>query len=361
MILQPIVSALAEKCAGLDDKAVLESYELFISEDDYCQIESNLIQIQGLFQPGFSAKFALYSWNGTYFLVVTGMPELSPQRGVEMGYLGVDNDDNEALYYLFASQAGLLVKETVTPNEVYNNVFTEENKRERIQRKIIEPFFPEIFIYKIDEAKVALALPIDDYCLKLLTLKYISGAFRENAFTPVTLSLDAITMYDKLSSNTDRLIPIDNLIQSILAYKWNFLFLDLYRCIERLYVIGWVLDYYETFGSMLNKEALHTKLTERSVAHHEDMIISYLFTKLDDHLLAELDSVRGGKKHADFIYDLRNSIVHYQTSEVTLTDVEWDVISVFLLKAIDRLYSDLNSDIRMLGNKEFKKDKSGGE
>lgn len=361
MVLQPIVLALAEKCSGFEDKAVLEPYEIFISEEDYNLIENNSIKNNGLFQPSFSAKFALYEWDGVHYLVETGMPELSSKRGAQIGYIGVDNDDCKALFFLFLNHTNLQVKETVTSEEVYNTVFTEDNKADKIPWELIKLFFPEVNIYKLDEKDIVLASPVDEYCLKLLTLKYICAVFRENLFTPVRLSEDAVTMYETLSGNVDRLIPIENLVQSILAYRWNFVFLDLYRCIERLYVIGWILDYSETFNSLLDKEDVHKKLIERFIGHHEDEIINYLFTKLDGSLLSELDTLRGEKNQADYIYDLRNSIVHYQTSDVTHTDAEWNTISIFLLKAIDKLYTDLRDDIRTLGNKEFKKDKNGGE
>ena len=358
VILQPIVNALAEKCTGIASIAELESYEINVSEEDYSLIEDNKILCYGLFQPSFSAKFALYEWDGAFYVVESGMPELTAKTGSEIGYLGLDNEDNEALFFLFLNKAGLQVKETAKAGDIYNTVFTEDNKTDRIGRVVIEQFFPEVNIYKLDMAKVVLSTPVDEYNLKQLTLKYICAVFHENPFTPVKISTDAIALYEKLSENTDHLIPIDNLVQSILAYRWNFVFLDLYRCIERLYVIGWVLDYSSTFGSSLGKEDIHTKLLDRSVAHHEDEIIKYLFTLLDAGILAGLDPIRNKTEHSVFIYDLRNSIVHYQTSDVKHTDEEWNAIALFLLKAIDKLYTDLAVDIRMLGNKEFKKDKT---
>lgn len=358
LILQPIVNALAEKCSSFASKAELEAYEIFVSEDDYGLIEDNKIQRCSLFQPSFSAKFALYELAGQYYLVESGMPELSSKTGRGIGYMGIDNEDYEALYFLFVSQAGLAVKETVRADEIFNAVFTEDNKTDRIRREIVEPFFPEVYIYKLDGVKIVLTTPTDEYCLKQLTLKYICAVFGENQFTPVKISKDAIALYDKLAENTDHLIPIDNLVQSILAYRWNFVFLDLYRCIERLYVIGWVLDYTTTFGSSLGKEDIHKKLLDRAVAHHEDEIIKYLFTLLDAGILAGLDSIRDKTEHSVFIYDLRNSIVHYQTNDVKHSDEEWNIISVFLLKAIDKLYTVLATDIILLGKKEFKKDKA---
>lgn len=357
-VLQPVVSALANKCSKLDNIETLESYEVYISEDDYDLIENNKIQQIGLFQPSFTAKFALYEWNASYYLVESGMPELSVLRESEVGFIGMDNDDCEALYFVFLNQAGVQIKASATADEIYNAVFTEEYKTDRIPRESIEQFFQEVNIYKIEDGKIDLPTPVDEYMLKQLALKYICSVFQEKAFTTINLSTEAIICFDKLSKNTDHLIPIDNLVQSIMAYRWNFVFLDLYRCIERLYVIGWVLDYSEAFNSPLGKEDVHAKLIERFIAHHEDEIINYLFTKLDSNLLAELDNVRGEKKQADYIYDLRNSIVHYQTSDVILSDNEWNNIIIFLLKAIDKLYTYLKNDIITLGNKEFKKDKS---
>lgn len=357
-VLQPIVSALADKCMDLADRAELESYELFVSEEDYSLIEENKIVCRGVFQPSFLTKFALYEWAGDFYLVESGMPEVADKIGREIGYLGQDNGDNEALYFLFLSQSGVQVKEAAKSDEIYNVVFTEDNKTDKIRREIIEVFFPEVFVYKLDNGKIAISSPADEYSLKQLTLKYICAVFKDKPFTPVKIASDAIALYDRLSENADHLIPIDNLVQSILAYRWNFVFLDLYRCIERLYVIGWVLDYTTTFGSSLKKDDIHNKLLERSVAHREDEIIKYLFTLLDAAILADLDPVRGTTKHSAFIYDLRNSIVHYQTSDVKHTEEEWNTISVFLLKSIDKLYTDLAADIRLLGDKEFKKDKS---
>jgi len=359
-LLQPIIESLANKCSDIvspEEMLRLKKYRIHVSEDDYKLIEDNKIKQRSSFQPSFLSKFALFACDSAFYLVQSGMPELISKIGQEMGYLGLDNEDNEALLYLFLSQANIQPSESVSAGEIYNMVFTNQDKEGEVYREVVEKFFPQVNIYKIESAKIPVD-HVDDYFLKQLTLKYICALFHEKPFTPVKLSSDTISLFDKLSDDAGHLVPIDNLVQSILAYRWNFVFLDLYRCIERLYVIGWVLDYSNCFGSSLDKAAVHEKLLERYVQHHEDEIIKYLFSLLDASLLTELDSIRGKTEYSDFIYSLRNSIVHYQTNDVSFSDTEWDVIVKFLLKAIDDLYNKLEVEIKTLGDKDFKKDKT---
>lgn len=357
LILTPIIKQLAKKCEGLIARTEAESYQVFVTEADYDLIANNAIVRIGVFQPSFSSIYALYKWEEDLFFVETGMPELT--RGAEaVGFKGMDNDEIQAFYLLFVGGVGLGLKETVTSEEVFDSVYTENNRVERVKMEVFERFFPDVFIYKIDGVSIPVPEVVDEFYLKQLSLKYICSVFKESQLSPVKISKEAINLFDKLSEKQDKIIPIDNLVQSILAYRWNFVFLDLYRCIERLYVIGWILDYSQTFDSKLDKSAVHSKLIERAIAHHEDEIIEYLFSLLDGALLSELDVVRDNKNYSDYIYDLRNSIVHYQTNEISQTDEQWDVVVVFLLKAIDKLYSDLAEDIKLLGNKEYRKDKS---
>ena len=139
--------------------------------------------------------------------------------------------------------------------------------------------------------------------------------------------------------------------------QWQFVFLDLYRCIERLSAIGWVHDYSQYFQTGLPKEEMFNRIKKRGMIYNEGEILDHLFTLLDDDTKMSLASITE-KNAASFIYSQRNGIVHYQKTDINHSDTEWDTIIVFLLNAIIQLYNNLSDDINDLGDIEYSRNKT---
>ena len=351
--LAPIIDALVEKCST---EIKTTDYRIYLDKAQYDLIEHNHFTSISTFHPNPYTYFALYQQDTYYYLVESGFPELRPEDEKHFGYKGKDNDSNAALYLLFLVNLNVSPKYGVHETELLDNVFTEDAMSYGIDRNSIESFFPSVNIYEIPVATTLIPGNEADYFLKQIVLKYICATYKLVESSLIKFSDRALELFDRLSVFPDHSLPIDNLIQSILAYRWQFVFLDLYRCIERLYVIGWVHEYANAFVSPMSKVDIHNLLINKHIEHHEEDIIKYLFCLLDPIIISELDSVNVGNA-SSFIYDLRNRIVHYQQEDMTQTGSAWDTIIVFLLKAIDRLYQTLRIEIQDIGNKGFKKEK----
>ena len=344
--LAPIVKALADRSSIPVDPT---NYSVFVEPAEYEAIERRQIQCVQRFHPTPSSYFALYLDGTSYYFVESGFPEAS-----DPGFKGIDNSSNRALFFLFLADSNIGIRSDVSGDAIKDRVFLDETKNGKIRFEIIEEFFPVVNIY---EAMLPVPNGCEEYSLKQMSLKYICATYTELEGSPISFSSHTLSLYDSLTSFSGQSLPIDNLIQSILAYKWNFVFLDLYRCVERLYIIGWVRDYADAFGSSMPNIDIYEKLNEKRIIYHENEAIQYLFDRLPLGTLSILDGLRLGDIVADnnqavFVYKLRNRIVHYQSQDiVSFSDGEWNIIISFLLHSIDYLYQALQKEINEIGDK----------
>ena len=91
--------------------------------------------------------------------------------------------------------------------------------------------------------------------------------------------------------------------------------------------------------------------------YNEGENINHLFTLLDDETKTSLSSITNTNV-ATYIYRQRNSIVHYQKTDINHSDIEWNTIIEFLLNAIMQLYNKLSDYIIDIGDKEYSRGNS---
>ena len=160
--------------------------------------------------------------------------------------------------------------------------------------------------------------------------------------------------YVEIFDSGDQNISIDNLLHSLGSNYWKFCFVDIYRCIERLFVLAWVHNYKTTMQSSLTPNQIHDALKNRfRIEKHEKENIEYLFTLLDPATRALLTPASGGMNPDNYIYELRNKIVHYQKTETEIDGIDagkWNVIVRFLLASILELYPQFSGYITDLPN-----------
>ena len=166
--------------------------------------------------------------------------------------------------------------------------------------------------------------------------------------------MPTLQKYVEIFDSGDQNISIDNLLHSLGSNYWKFCFVDIYRCIERLFVLAWVHNYKTTMQSSLTPNQIHDALKNRfRIEKHEKENIEYLFTLLDPATRALLTPASGGMNPDNYIYELRNKIVHYQKTETEIDGIDagkWNVIVRFLLASILALYPQFSGYITDLPN-----------
>ncbi len=161
---------------------------------------------------------------------------------------------------------------------------------------------------------------------------------------------NTLNQFEKLFIEGANKIPYESLLFSLVSVSWKYSFLDIYRCIERLFPISALED-------------LHKKLNPNikySLLNFADDIESYIgwrpkengaLNKLINHspkiarqILRQVKADIKGIEEAklgDFIYKIRNSIVHFRPAiqPIKLDDNNWNQLIHSCLLVIEYWYA----------------------
>lgn len=317
---------------------------LFLNRKEYEALASQ-IKILSTYVFNKDVCFVLLDYAGDVYFLTSGI-------GNEISTTDIVACENvKELSIISISESQISRLQTMTESALLNSVFVDPDI-EDVEWSIIESFFPCIMTYKVN-SPVGSSLEERNAALKHLVL-YALVCSPDVLILP--FDKQTLQEYNNLLNLGDKNIPGDNLIHSLASNYWRFCYFDIYRCIERLYVLGWVHNFKTTLSSGLKIEDLHSVLKEKfnmktGVEIHEDSNIEYLFSLLPQSTRNILDPVRNGMRSDKFIYHLRNIIVHFQKNEAELegfTDSQWNIIIRFLLSAIRDLYPILGTYINAL-------------
>lgn len=289
--------------------------------------------------------FALLESEGKVYFLTIGV-----ERELTIPDL-VACDNQKILSMMSIAETNIERLISTSESELVNKIFLDPTI-EDVEWDEVATFFPLIMTYKVS---TSIGTTPAEYqaALRHLSL-YVLTCSPEAlilSFEPATLQ-----KYTDLLNIGDKNIPEDNLIHSLGSNYWRFCYVDVYRCIERLYRLGLVHNFKNNLSSNLAIDALHTTLKDRflvktGIESHENTNLEYLISLLSSATKAILDPVRNGMNHDNYIYHLRNIIVHYQKNEAELDaidDAKWNIIIRFLLSVIAELYPIFTSYITAL-------------
>lgn len=317
---------------------------IYLSREEHDAL-ANQIKILSTYVFNKDVCFVLLDYAGdVYFLTIGIENEISTTDVVAC-------ENVKELSMMSISESLISRLQTITESTLINNIFVDPNI-ENVDWSAIEPFFPNVMTYKVN-SPVGPSLEERNSALKHLVL-YALVCSPEVLILP--FDKQTLQEYDNLLNLGDRNNPEDNLIHSLASNYWRFCYFDIYRCVERLYILGWVHNFKTTLASGLGIADLHSALKEKfkikaGVEIHEDTNIEHLFSLLPQSTSDILDPVRNGMRQDNYIYHLRNIIVHFQKNEAELesiTDAQWNIIIRFLLSAIGDLYPMLGTYINAL-------------
>lgn len=317
---------------------------IYLTEEEHNSLASD-VHLLATYIFNRQVCFVLLEVTGkTFFLTIGINKELTTSELV-----ACDNQKTLSMVSVATSKIERLTK--VSESDLENNIFIDSTI-EDVEWGVIESFFPLIMTYEV-------ATPIGTTRTEYqAVLKHLSLYALTCCPEVLILPFEPATLnkYAAIINLGDKNIPEDNLLQSLGSNYWRFCYVDVYRCIERLYRLGLVHNFKNSLSSSLPIDDLHTKLKERflmktGVESHEDTNLAYLLLLLSPATKNVLNPVRNGMNHENYVYRLRNIIVHYQKNEAELEaidDVKWNIIIRFLLSAITELYPVFTSYIAAL-------------
>ncbi|NET78022.1 MULTISPECIES: hypothetical protein [Okeania] len=286
--------------------------------------------------PNFAT--ASFQYGGNDYFVAIGSQEYLENNQEVIQFIELNAGIVTALLF----ELKISVARKASPYDIADKIFYPSQK-ERIgyDFSTVRDLFEPIFVYKIPENSPFLNL--DD-----ITLIRISGFYAKNSqLVSLNFSSNTLNEFEKLFIEGSKNIPYENLLLSLVSVYWKYSFLDIYRCIERLFPISELED-------------LHTKLNiQDSLLNFADNIESYIGWKPKENealnklikdspnsarqilrqVKANINNVEEGNL-GNFVYKIRNSIVHFRPAikQIKFNDNNWDMLIHSSLLVIEHWY-----------------------
>ncbi|NEQ39696.1 MAG: hypothetical protein F6K40_26965 [Okeania sp. SIO3I5] len=291
---------------------------------------------------------ASFQYDGNDYFVTIGVQEYleTNQEEEVIQFLELNAGIVTALLF----ELKISVNKKVNPYKIRDEIFypsESESEDEIIPYEFskVKDFFEPIFVYKIPENSPFLSLD-------KINITRISGfcAVKSSQLISLKFSSDTLNQFEKLFIEGSKNIPYESLLFSLVSVSWKYSFLDIYRCIERLFPISALED-------------LHKKLNlniKCSLLDFADDIESYIGWKPKENealnklinnspdtarqILRQVKAdIEGTKKGnlGNFIYKIRNSIVHFRpaTEQIKLDDNNWNRLINSSLLVIEYWYA----------------------
>lgn len=206
----------------------------------------------------------------------------------------------------------------------------------------IAPFFPDLVVYR-----VTTPLEYHDIIERVLG----SILVRTSLDGPILLESDTVKKFILVFEAGSPLIPYRNLIQGILSISWDYLFVEIYRCVEQLYSLPRIerLKKEMPCSSSIREMA---KLLEDYLSWYpkEEEALQALVRLCTEHTVTVIcTGLDGGdgETHdsrscaaARELYKLRNRIVHYRPAHdnIEKPEADWNIVIRGMLEIIAHLY-----------------------
>lgn len=280
-------------------------------------------------------------FQGRRFFLITGFSDC------EVAPPGLTKVDPSPAMLILAFHE-LRIELTATSAEtrdVLENQYAGKDAYDGHELNVIISLFPKFFCFEVDSSYSSSS-----------TIERLTGSYACRSYNLGPLMLDAETK-DSLRSlfedESDH-IPFPLILQGVLAFAWQTLFLELYRCLEQLYPAPRLS---ELASELLSSRSLfdladiiETTLTWRP--KEDESLIKILRycsrVPVDEALQAferepSIEYDQAVEVAGRAIYQLRNSLVHFRASRksMVLSDVNWNILIRAMSSFISQSYSEV--------------------
>lgn len=258
---------------------------------------------------------------------------------------------NPGLFTVLAVEARV-IREDIDELFLYDTVFLPAaGDYQGHSWTTLEPFYQSMTVLAIDPdgpfgGPGALARIV-------LYLSASVGKLRTLAISGTTLTTCQTIALDHRSQ-----IPFALMAHALVAVRWEHCFLEFYRCIERLFSLPTVVSLKGELGIAVAGVAV-SSILEKIIGwrkNEEAGLLTLLeecdavcrrFHRLYIHLDETMHRDYTAKSVATYVYQLRNSIVHYRpaTDLPELEDAAWVELVNFLIDLVVGLYTKFRIEL----------------
>lgn len=215
------------------------------------------------------------------------------------------------------------VKQSAKALEIVEEIFYEPDENiTKYHYSQVSKFFEPIFVYRVQDECPFIEGINDTSTVNIVRL---SGFYilKNRQIISLRFEKETIFIFERLFLEGAKNIPFDNLVFSLVSVYWRYSFLDVYKCIERLFSISFLEDLHHDLGidSSLSLLQFSAKI-EKYIGWRaeESKAINKLINNSPRNAINLLQEVKRfiDSKQADtlpsepgeVIYKIRNSIVH---------------------------------------------------
>ncbi|MFB2893415.1 hypothetical protein ACE1CI_10920 [Aerosakkonemataceae cyanobacterium BLCC-F50] len=236
-----------------------------------------------------------------------------------------------------------------SPLEITNiMVYGSDNEVIKYEFSEIIHFFEPFSVYRIQEDYPFIENDID--------LIRLSGFYTLKNSQLITLNFSGETLdkFEQIFFEGAKTIPYENLLFSLFSVSWKYSFLDIYRCIERLFSISFLEDFHKKLQitDPLLKFSADVE-TYIGWKPKENEAVNKIIDGSPEEAHCLLQEIKrcidgtGEGKCGELVYKIRNSIVHFRpaTQCMDLDDKNWDILIRASLYIVEHWYNQYNEQL----------------
>jgi hypothetical protein len=293
-------------------------------------------------------------------------------------------DENAALITILLAETSIGLKRGVHPLAIVDEIYSQHTQPgyKGYDFSDIAKFLEPRFLFKVPKSSIFVGADLyqigcyliasTDDCINLPFSHLLQAAYRD-----VIIS-------------TQRKISYENISQSLTCISWKHCYLELYRCIERLFPISYLSQMKQDLGIANSLLEIASNL-ENTISWRpkEEEALKRLMDVCDETLRSRMKALlpktqapaaKEGpsapvpeqieatppaafvnsnaadeddpenpmtKKFAGYIYKIRNQIVHFRAAheKIDLSDELWNTILALQLHIIQFLYNNFDAEI----------------
>lgn len=324
-------------------------------------------------------KSACFSYEDEYYFIYVGTEEEISDNAQDTEDEDLDTSDTKDKNFvrlpedeispgwtvLVIYQLKVILKHDVTSLEIYNNLGAiDDEYYDSDAYRYIKGCFESFYVYKIKPESILLerlvlssGKPDPDISRVLLVYFLNYNSVNNLRFEQGTLDIFKSVAYEGEAS-----IPFESILDSYISFSWKYSFLDVYRCLERLFRIPRILKLYQSISVDLNFLEFIDKIEESiSWKPKEEDALKGLLEVIDEELKEYFEIYNGFKsvktkiaadysgetKNARVIYSLRNKIVHFNPKKIKIEESGWNKVIRFCLLSTYLLYKKYGEFLRL--------------
>jgi len=296
----------------------------------------------------------------------------------------ISRDENAALITILLAETSISIKRGVDPLAIFEEIYNQHTQPgyRGYDFSDIAKFLEPRSLFKVPKASIFTGA--DLYQIGCYLIASTDGCIN------LPFSHFLMAAYQDVIVSTQRKISYENISQSLTCINWKHCYLELYRCVERLFPVSYLSQMKEDLGITKTLLEIASNL-ENTISWRpkEEEALKRLMDVCDETLKNRMKSLLATsavptakqdlsapvseqieeaplpdpgnanaadeddpenpmtKKFASYIYKIRNQIVHFRAAheKIDISDDLWNTTLALQLNIIQFLYNYFDTEI----------------